>query len=160
MGKEDFKFSAAHFTLFPDGSGELLHGHNYTVRVAVDGDELDEAGLLVDIAALKKHVRAMCARYDEHTLIPTESQLLGVSVLKGQVEVRFGDRLYRLPERDVVLLPLVNLTMELLAAMLWEEIATTLRGSRATALEVEVEETSGQSCAYRASLAVGTSVSR
>src|ERR1700733_13558481 len=29
LAKEDFKFSSAHFTLFADGSAELLHGHNY-----------------------------------------------------------------------------------------------------------------------------------
>jgi hypothetical protein len=27
LEKEDFKFSAAHFTLFADGGAELLHGH-------------------------------------------------------------------------------------------------------------------------------------
>ena len=37
LGKQDFKFSAAHFTLFPDGSAELLHGHDYRVRVALRG---------------------------------------------------------------------------------------------------------------------------
>lgn len=159
LGKEDFKFSAAHFTLFPDGSGELLHGHNYTVRVAVEGEALDASGLLVDIASLKKRVRAVCAGYDERTLIPTESTLLGVTVKSGQVEVRFGERLYQLPERDVVLLPLVNLTMELLARLVWDAVRKSLVGSRARVLEVEVQETAGQSCAYRAPLPAGTPTS-
>ena len=35
LAKQDFKFSAAHFTLFPDGTAELLHGHNFQVAVAV-----------------------------------------------------------------------------------------------------------------------------
>ena len=44
LAKEDFKFSAAHFTLFPGGRAELLHGHNYRVRVELAGSELDEEG--------------------------------------------------------------------------------------------------------------------
>lgn len=149
IAKEDLKFSAAHFTLFPDGSGELLHGHNYAVSVAISGTELDEAGLLVDIAALKKHVRNLCKNYDERTLIPTESSWLKVETLDGQIEVRFGERLYSLPRKDVVLLPLANLTMELLAKHLWEQTATSITRDASNILEVEVQETAGQSCAYR-----------
>src|SRR5690242_4697931 len=33
--KEYFKFSAAHFLIFPDGSAERLHGHNYRVYVEI-----------------------------------------------------------------------------------------------------------------------------
>jgi len=33
LRKERNKFSSAHFTLFPDGSVEKLHGHNYFVEV-------------------------------------------------------------------------------------------------------------------------------
>jgi len=152
IAKQDFKFSAAHFTLFPDGSGELLHGHNYALRLAAGGNELDESGLLADIAALKRHVRGLCDRYDERTLIPTESPWLKVATFADRVDVQFGEREYRLPRRDVVLLPLANLTMELLAKHLWEETAPALAESRVVSLEIEVQETAGQSCVYRAAL--------
>jgi len=152
IAKEDLKFSAAHFTLFPDGSGELLHGHNYSVSIAISGTELDEAGLLVDIAALKKHVRSLCKSYDERTLIPTESPWLKVEVTSEQIEVRFGKSLYSLPRKDVVLLPLANLTMELLAKHLWKHTANSMSRTSSNILEVEVQETAGQSCAYRNSL--------
>jgi 6-pyruvoyl-tetrahydropterin synthase len=46
LAKEDFKFSAAHFTLFGPDAAERLHGHNYRVTVAVEGEELDARGLL------------------------------------------------------------------------------------------------------------------
>jgi hypothetical protein len=36
LEKESFKFSAAHFLIFPDGSAERLHGHNYRVFVEID----------------------------------------------------------------------------------------------------------------------------
>ena len=68
------------------------------------------------------------------------------------VEVRFGERAYRLPEDDVTLLPLENVTNELLARMLWDELAPSLEGTGLTGLTVAVEETAGQHCSYQASL--------
>ena len=152
LAKEDFKFAAAHFTLFPDGSGELLHGHNFRVRVELEGTEPNEMGLLVDVAAVKERIRAACDALDEHTLIPDRSGLLEVERDDGSVEVRFGERAYRLPDADVRLLPITNVTIETLAHLLWGEISPALRGSSIALLRVEVEETAGQSCAYAAPL--------
>src|SRR5262249_36641926 len=64
LAKEDFKFAAAHFTLLPGGAAELLHGHNYRVRVALTGGELDGDGLLVDLERFKRALRALCRRFD------------------------------------------------------------------------------------------------
>ena len=47
VDKQDFRFSAAHFLIFPDGSAERLHGHNYRVAVEVEAG-LDEHGLVID----------------------------------------------------------------------------------------------------------------
>lgn len=152
LAKEDFKFSAAHFTLFPDGRAELLHGHNYRVRVALAGRSLDAVGLLLDVAAVKRRIRASCAALDERTLIPTATDRLAVSRQDGGVEVRFGDRSYRFPEGDVILADLENVSVELLARKLWRELAPELAGTPVEELTVEVEETPGQSCAYRAPL--------
>ncbi|MCB1033536.1 MAG: 6-carboxytetrahydropterin synthase, partial [Acidobacteria bacterium] len=149
---EDFKFSAAHFTLFPDGSAELLHGHNYQVAVEVEGGSLNELGLLCDFAALKTEIRRCCARMDSRTLIPLRSSELVVRTEDGSVDVTYRDRHYRLPLRDVLLLELTNTTIELLAAMLWQELAPHLEGSRVRELGVSVAETAGQSCWYRAPL--------
>ena len=148
LAKEDFKFAAAHFTLFPDGSGELLHGHNFRVRVEITGPETNEMGLLVDVAALKDRIRGVCDGLDEVTLIPEKSQFLSLRRDGDSLEVQFGERGYRLPAADVTLLPLENVTMELLARLLWGEISPALRGSGVRTLRVEVEETAGQSCAY------------
>jgi hypothetical protein len=60
--------------------------------------------------------------------------------------------LYRVPEQDVVLLPLQNVSMELLARRLWGEIAQELEGTSVDELTVEVEETPGQSCSYTAAV--------
>mgnify|MGYP001816769827 CR=1 FL=1 len=152
LAKEDFKFAAAHFTLFPDAPAERLHGHNYRVRVELEGREMGPDGLLAPVAEIKARIRTVCQDLDEHTLIPEKSPQLEV-VREGEaVAIHGGGRHYRLPADEVRLLPLPNVTMELLAVHLWNRLAASLEPGAIELLTVEVEETAGQSCSYRAPL--------
>jgi len=151
LAKETFKFSAAHFTLLGEDA-EHLHGHNYRVAVEVTGRRLDADGLLVGFANLKALLREVCERLDDRVLVPTRSPRLLVAQQGEEIEVRWGDRVYRFPAAEVMLLPLENSSIELLARMLWEELAAALRGSPLEELTVWVEETSGQRCGYQAPL--------
>ncbi len=153
LAKEDFKFSAAHFTLFPDGRAELLHGHNYRVRVELSGGELSAEGLLVDIESFKRAIREICARLDSRVLIPGESPRLSWSREGEAIEARCGERTYRFPADDALLLPLANTSIELLARMLWQDLAPHLAGSRVDLLAVSVEEAVGQMCWHEERLA-------
>ena len=56
--KEYFNFAAAHFLIFPDGSKERLHGHNYRVYVEIEG-ELSEHGLVIDFKLVKPVVKEL-----------------------------------------------------------------------------------------------------
>ncbi len=148
LAKEDFKFSAAHFTIFGPGRAELFHGHNYHVEAELAGAALDGSGLLADIESVKRAIRAACARLDSRTLIPAASGEIAWEEEGDAVEVRFDTRRYRFPAADVLLLPLANTSMELLATMLWQEIAPHLAGTRVEELAVSVEESAGQRCLY------------
>ena len=148
LAKEDFKFSAAHFTLLPEFRSELLHGHNYRVRLELVGAGLDEEGLLIDVERLKKHVRAACARLDSRTLLPAQSTRLEWREVGAEIEVRLGERRYLIPQADVLMLPLVNTSMELLAGMLWRELLPRVAGGRIEWFCVSVEEAAGQRCSY------------
>jgi len=152
LAKEDFKFSAAHFTLFGDDRAELLHGHNYRVRVALAGGDLDGEGLLIDIETFKRALRGLCARLDSRTLIPGESPRLQWRREGESIDVRFGERSYRFPAEDTLVLPLANTSIELLARMFWRDLAPGLAGSRVDSLAVSVEETAGQECWYEAAV--------
>jgi 6-pyruvoyltetrahydropterin/6-carboxytetrahydropterin synthase len=152
LAKEDFKFSSAHFTLFADGRAELLHGHNYRVRVELAGGGLDAEGLLLDIESFKRELRRLCSRLDSRTLIPGESRRLRWSREGGAIDVRCGERSYRFPAEDAVLLPLPNTSIELLARMLWHDLEPHLAGSRVESMGVSVEESPGQRCWYEAEL--------
>lgn len=152
LAKEDFKFSSAHFTLFGRATAEQLHGHNYQVGVELSGSELDNDGLLADFPSVKSTIRAFCERLDSKTLIPGESPHLEVREEGGGVEVAFDDRFYRFPSDDVLILPLVNTTIEVFAKMLWDELVEGVAMPYIEILGVEVGETAGQSCWYRAPL--------
>ncbi|MDX2154241.1 MAG: 6-carboxytetrahydropterin synthase QueD [Bryobacteraceae bacterium] len=57
-------FAAGHALRNYHGKCENVHGHNYRIRVLYRGEELDDAGLLVDFAEVKRHLRALIARVD------------------------------------------------------------------------------------------------
>lgn len=149
LAKEDFKFSSAHFTLFAAAEAERLHGHNYGVRVELEGRILDEEGLLADLTVFKKAIRKLCDRLDSRMLIPERSSRLEISTGEG-VEVVHQERHYRFPVEDVVLLPLANTSIELFARWIWEQLEPVARDQGVENMMVEVAETTGQSCRYTA----------
>jgi 6-pyruvoyltetrahydropterin/6-carboxytetrahydropterin synthase len=161
LAKQDFKFSVAHFTIFGPAEAEPLHGHNYRLAVEVEGGAVDELGLLADCDRLKRAARAACAALDDRVLLPEASPHLAIGRSGGErdagdagaIAVRFAEREYRFPAGEVLLLPIANVTMELLARWAWERIAKVARGGAVTSLMVEIEETPGQLCRYRAPLA-------
>lgn len=51
---KDFQFAAAHYLPSKKaGKCQNTHGHTYFVNVTIVGEELDDAGMLVDFATLK-----------------------------------------------------------------------------------------------------------
>ena len=152
LEKEYFKFSAAHFLIFPDGSAERLHGHNYRVRVRL-GAELSPFGLVLDFKSVKPVVRAICDRLDEHWLVPGEhAELLVVPRPDATSEIRYRDRVYAAPTEDLIVLPINNTSSENLAAWFGRELLAEL-GRRfpdvpVSELWVSVEETAGQQGAW------------
>lgn len=154
VARAEHKFSCAHMTVFPDGRKERLHGHNYTVGVALDLAAVGFAHL-IDFGAIKRAVAAECADWRERTLIAGESpRLERLERQGGEVEIVLCGARYVLPESDVLILPIDNTTTEALAE-LWIErlrtrLAATLEGSAAVGLEVRIEESPGQGAiAYR-----------
>lgn len=61
-------FAAAHFLKNYKGKCENLHGHNYLVRVSVQGAKLDQGGMLLDFSELKKALRQVCGKIDHTNL--------------------------------------------------------------------------------------------
>jgi len=151
VDKEYLKFSVAHFLIFPDGSAERLHGHNYRVYCEVAA-RLSRYGLVIDFQHIKPVVREICEELDEHWIVPGEHAELVHESVEGGVEVRYRDRVYRAPAEDVLVLPINNTSAENFATYVGRELLHRL-GSRFDDLVVErlrvaVEETPGQRGVY------------
>ena len=152
MAKEYFKFSAAHFLIFPDGSAERLHGHNYHVTVELDAG-LDEFGLVLDFKKVKPVVRELCDWLDEHFLVPgLHAELEVGDAVDGHRTVVYRDTRYMVPDEDLIVLPINNSSSENLATWfgrrLKEELESRFAGVEIERLHVSVEETSGQRGVY------------
>jgi 6-pyruvoyltetrahydropterin/6-carboxytetrahydropterin synthase len=150
--KEYLKFSAAHFLIFPDGTAERLHGHNYRVYVEIDA-MLTRHGLVMDFKRVKPIIRALVDELDEHWLVPGEHEDLSVERRgDGVTEVRFGPRYYAAPDQDVLVMPMNNISAENLATWVGRELMRRLRDGfgdvHVRKLVCAVEETAGQRGLY------------
>lgn len=61
-------FAAGHALRNYHGKCENVHGHNYRVQITVQGDELNEIGLLVDFIELKR-LMGQVVDYLDHRFI-------------------------------------------------------------------------------------------
>ena len=151
IAKEYLKFSAAHFLIFPDGSAERLHGHNYRVYVEIEA-RLSRHGLVLDFKQVKPVIRELVDELDEHWLIPGRHPVLTHSERDGLVEVRYQERYYAAPKADVIVLPINNTSSENLAGWVGGELrrrlAARFEDVEVRRLRVAVEETAGQCGVY------------
>lgn len=150
--KEYLKFSCAHFLIFPDGSKERLHGHNYRVRCEIDGD-LDGHGLVIDFKLVKPVIRQLCDELDEHWLLPAHHPELRIRQRDdGHTEVSYRGANYLAPSDEVIVLPIGNTSAEHLAAWFGRTLLARLRERfgmpRVRRLRVLVAETDGQDGVY------------
>ena len=57
-------FAAGHALRNYKGACENVHGHNFKVRVTIEGARLDDTGMLVDFLDVKESMREVIARLD------------------------------------------------------------------------------------------------
>ena len=151
VAKDYFNFASAHFLIFANGRREPLHGHNYQVSVVIEG-ELDRSGVVLDFIAFKPLVKQICDSLDHRTLIQTESPTVVVHQTAKEVEILYKKQRLILPRGDVVLLPLVNTSTELLAEYVADQIKQKVRqqfSATIKSMEVAVEEARGQRGLFR-----------
>jgi 6-pyruvoyl tetrahydropterin synthase/QueD family protein len=155
-------FSSAHFITF-EGQCEPLHGHNYGVRVEVEG-ALTPDGYVLDFVVLKNIVRALCKEWDHRFLLPLDNPNLRLTAHENAWEVVFegplthgaassdGVTRYLLPKSAVIALPIANATAEQLARQLTRRIVDHLRVAgkleHLERIQVGVEETEMQAAFY------------
>ena len=150
--KEYFNFAAAHFLIFPDGSKERLHGHNYRVYVEVEG-ELSRHGLVIDFKLIKPVVRELLDGLDEHWIVPGQHSEIQIHEREDDVtEVRYRESFYAAPTEDILVLPINNTSSENFSGWIGRELRDRLEQRFDDVvvrhLRVAVEETPGQCGVY------------
>jgi 6-pyruvoyltetrahydropterin/6-carboxytetrahydropterin synthase len=153
IARPEYKFSCAHMTVFPDGSKERLHGHNYTIAVALEVPRIELASM-IPFAPLKAALGELCRAWKEHVLLAAENPYFALIRDDSELEFTLCGERYVMPRRDALLLPIDNISVEALAAhvaqVLRDEIKTL--GVRALALEVTIEESPGQGASTKLNL--------
>ena len=152
VAKDYFNFASAHFLIFSNGQRESLHGHNYQVSVVMEG-ELDPAGVVLDFISFKPLVKRICDGLDHRTLIQSASPVIALRERPHEIELRYKQQKIILPRQDVILLPLINTSTELLAeyvaGQIRQKVRRTFPRSQIRYLEVGVEEARGQRGFFR-----------
>jgi len=140
-------------TVFPDGTKERLHGHNYMVGVEISVADVSLAHM-IEFAFVKSAVDDLCRRWREHVLLAQFNPHWVLLRDDGsEIEFRLCGQRYVLPRQDVLVLPIDNLSVEALSAhiagLLAEGLGERLVTCRATSLEVWVNESPGQGASCR-----------
>jgi len=114
-------FAAGHALRNYKGACENVHGHNFKVQVTIEGDRLDNTGMLVDFLDVKQSMRDVIARLD-HVFL-----------------------------NDISPFDVKNPSAENIAEYFYEELASRLESNPVPVQirEVRVWETEIQSAAYR-----------
>jgi 6-pyruvoyltetrahydropterin/6-carboxytetrahydropterin synthase len=153
ISKDNLIFAAGHFVSYDGDQVEPLHGHNYRLSVTLEGPT--EANAYVfNFVTLKRMMKRVADELDHRMLLPLGNPLIAIEPQDdGGVIARTPGRWYRFPQEDVVLLPLPNTTVEMLARYLCGRLRGQLgelaHARHLTAIEVTVEETFGQMAVYR-----------
>lgn len=123
----DYSFAAGHALRGYKGKCENVHGHNYKVRVAVAGEQLNSTGLLMDFVDMRAVIKAVVDPLDHRFL------------------------------NDLTPFDRLNPSAENLAKYFYEEIATRIRDRGLRVQAVTIWETDLTSATFRpdANLGVG-----
>jgi 6-pyruvoyltetrahydropterin/6-carboxytetrahydropterin synthase len=151
VSKDYLTFAAAHFITFRGHACESLHGHNYRVGIVIEGPIDPECHFVVDFAVLKRIVRGKVDLLDHRVLLPTTNPKVVFRETDGMTFVNYlGVQTFQFPTRDCAMLPIANTTAEMIAEWIAGQVADDLRAAGATVdlLEIEIEESVGQSATY------------
>lgn len=109
--KESMKFSAGHITVFSAVDRENLHGHLYTVYLALT-TWVSDNGLTFDYRYYKKKINHLCSYLNQTFLMPQYSPYLRYEEDDFYYHFYFNNEHLQFLKRDITLLPVTNITVE------------------------------------------------
>lgn len=150
LQKESMKFSAGHTTIFSATERERLHGHMYTVYLALT-TRVDEKGMTFDYRYYKERVHDLCRHLNQTFLMPQFCPFLEYAEDEDYYYFTFNHKKMPFLKEDVTLMPLTNITVEELSRWFVEELVgdeRALKRHRIERLEVKVFSAPGQSASH------------
>jgi len=150
--KEALKFSSAHMTVFPDGTKESLHGHNYTVDVTLHLQEISFREM-ISFSEIKDFMREICKAWDEKVLLPKANPFFVIrNESPSEIEFQLCNKRYVLPKDEVELLQVDNVSSERLAEefglRLMTKLETRIQSGMLLGIQVRIEESPGQGSSF------------
>ncbi|EKD75648.1 MAG: hypothetical protein ACD_44C00069G0007 [uncultured bacterium] len=145
--KENMKFSAGHFTIFSATEREKMHGHNYTVYCALE-TLIGEKGLSFDYRYYKKKIYEICRKLNESFLLPGISPYLKFEEQDDHYWLYFHNEKLFFNKRDVIVLPIKNITVEELSQWFLTQIAINTEELAAHCIQkiiIKIASSPGQS---------------
>jgi 6-pyruvoyltetrahydropterin/6-carboxytetrahydropterin synthase len=149
--KEALKFASAHMTVFPDGTKERLHGHNYRTQVSIDLKTIELANML-PFSTVKAAMKKICDEWDEKVLLARLCPFFKLTSSDArETEFVLCGKRYVLPTDEIVFIDRDNITTETLSAEFCSRLLGLLdaRALESVAgIEVRIEEMLGQGASY------------
>ncbi|MCI4435016.1 MAG: 6-pyruvoyl tetrahydropterin synthase family protein [Thermoplasmata archaeon] len=143
----NLRFSASHFIPF-HGKCQRLHGHDYGLKVIIEG-EINENFMLVDFIEIKKNLRDLLEKIDHHVIIPSKSRFIDVQELEARVIVSFEDKEYIFPSEDVYFMDIEVTTAEEISRYILEKFLQSFSiPSNVKKISICIEEGPGQGACY------------
>lgn len=150
LQKESMKFSAGHTTIFSATDREPLHGHMYTVYLALT-TWVEENGMTFDYRYYKKRIHKLCEQLNQTFLMPQYSPFLEYSEDEEYLYFTFNHKKIPFLREDVTLMPLTNITVEELSGWFVAELIKEkeeLDKHRIEKVVVKVFSAPGQSASH------------
>lgn len=111
LSRRNLQFSAGHFTIFSATEREKLHGHNFQVHAALT-TIIEDNGIRFDYRVYYKKLEALCRQLNLCFLLPSESSYLQITEENDYYYAHFNQEKIPFLKNDVVILPVVNVTVE------------------------------------------------
>lgn len=121
LQKESMKFSIGHTTIFSATEREPLHGHMYTVFLALT-TWVGDNGMAFDYRYYKEKVHQLCRKINQHFLMPQFSPYLQYSEDDDYYYFTFNHKKIPFLKEDVKIMPMTNITVEELSRWLVEQL--------------------------------------
>lgn len=150
LQKEAMKFSAGHMTLFSATEREPMHGHMYTVYLALTGKVIHN-GMTFDYRYYKRRICELCRGLNQTFLMPAYSPFLEYHEDEEYYYFIFNKKKIPFLKEDVTLLPLSNITVEELSRWFVNELIKeekTLEEHGIEKILVKVFSAPGQSASH------------